>query len=102
MAPVLSAPVLPWLLTAVVRIALEDFEYQGNTIRHGQIVQLSIASANRDAAHFPDPDRFDIRRTPGQILSFGYGPHGCLGGHPARHETRIALDLQDLLAWAAG
>jgi len=80
-------------VTLIPRIALEDFEYQGNATRRGQIVQLSIASANRDAAHFTDPDRFDVRRTPGQILSFGYGPHGCLGGHLAREETRIALEV---------
>src|SRR3954452_16137654 len=79
-------------VTLIPRIALEDFEFQGNAVRRGQIVQLSIASANRDAAHFSDPDRFDVRRTPGQILSFGYGPHGCLGGHLAREETRIALE----------
>jgi cytochrome P450 len=79
-------------VTLIPRIALEDFEFQGNAIRRGQIVQLSIASANRDAAHFPDPDRFDVRRTPAQILSFGYGSHGCLGGHLAREETRIALE----------
>jgi cytochrome P450 len=79
-------------VTLIPRIALEDFDYQGNTIRRGQIVQLSIASANRDAAHFADADRFDVRRAPSQILSFGYGPHGCLGGHLARVETRIALE----------
>ena len=45
------------------RIALEDFELQGNTIREGQIVQLSIASANRDEAHFSNPDAFDISRS---------------------------------------
>ncbi len=65
---------------------------RGNTIRRGQIVQLSIASANRDAAHFPDPERFDITRAPGRVLSFGHGPHGCLGAHLAREQTRIALD----------
>src|SRR5215213_9318621 len=56
-------------VTLIPRIALEDFQYQGNATRRGQIVQLSIASANRDAAHFTDPDRFDVRRPPGQILS---------------------------------
>jgi cytochrome P450 len=79
-------------VTLIPRIALEDFELGGNTIRKGQIVQLSIASANRDARHFPDPDRFDITRRPGKALSFGHGPHGCLGAPLALEESRIALE----------
>jgi cytochrome P450 len=79
-------------ITLIPRIALEDFELNGNTIRQGQIVQLSIASANRDAARFPDPDRFDITRHPGRILSFGHGPHGCLGAPLAMQEAQIALE----------
>ncbi len=79
-------------VTLIPRIALGDFELHGNTIREGQIVQLSIASANRDGAHFPDPDRFDITRKPGKILSFGHGPHGCLGAPLAMEEAQIALE----------
>ena len=79
-------------VTLIPRIALEDFELRGSTIREGQIVQLSIASANRDGAHFPDPDRFDIIRKPGKILSFGHGPHGCLGAPLAMEEAQIALE----------
>jgi cytochrome P450 len=76
----------------IPRIATEDFDFHGNAIRKGHIVQLSIASANRDAAHFPDGDRFDISRKPGQHLSFGHGPHGCLGASLAREEAQIALE----------
>jgi len=47
-------------VTLIPRIALEDIELRGETIRAGQIVQLSIASANRDPSRFPDPDCFDI------------------------------------------
>jgi cytochrome P450 len=79
-------------VTLIPRIALEDFELRGNTIQAGQILQLSIASANRDGAHFPDPDRFDITRKPGKILSFGHGPHGCLGAPLAMEEAQIALE----------
>ena len=64
---------------------------RGSTIRPGQIVQLSIASTNRDAAYVPAPDRFDITRCPGRVLSVGHGPHGCLGAHLAREQTRVAL-----------
>ena len=79
-------------VTLIPRIALEDFDLHGNDIRAGQIVQLSIASANRDAAHFPDPERFDISRKPGRYLSFGFGPHGCLGAPLAKEEARISLE----------
>ncbi len=78
-------------VTLIPRIALKDFDLHGNTIHEGQTVQLSIASANRDAAHFPDPDRFDISRKPGRYLSFGFGPHGCLGAPLTKEEARIAL-----------
>ena len=79
-------------VTLIPRIAVEDFELHGNTIREGQIVQLSIASANRDATHFTDPDRFDITRHPSGSLSFGHGPHGCLGAPLVMEQTQIALE----------
>jgi len=78
-------------VTLIPRVAGEDFHWQGELIRHGQIVQLSIASANRDSAHFADGERFDISRPPGKHLSFGFGPHGCLGATLAREQARIAL-----------
>jgi cytochrome P450 len=78
-------------VTLIPRIVLEDFDLHGNAIRQGQLVQLSIASANRDSAHFPDAERFDISRTPGRYVSFGMGSHGCLGAALAREEASIAL-----------
>jgi len=51
-----------------------------------------LAAANRDPRVFPDPDRFDIFRDPGQHLSFAHGVHVCLGMHLARLETRVAVD----------
>jgi len=79
-------------VTMIPRIAIEDFELHGNTIRKGQTVQLSIASANRDVAHFPDGERFDISRRPGRHLGFGFGPHGCLGAPLAGAEAQVALE----------
>ncbi len=76
----------------IPRIALEDIEVRGETIRAGQIVQLSIASANRDAGHFPDPDRYDVTRNGPRSLSFGHGAHGCLGALLALLEARISLE----------
>ena len=55
------------------------------------MVQLVITSANRDEAHFPNPETFDITRPPTRMLSFGAGPHACIGAHLAREEARIAL-----------
>jgi cytochrome P450 len=51
-----------------------------------------VASANRDDRRYPDGDAFDIHRAVGQHLTFGYGPHFCLGAALARLEARIALD----------
>ncbi|WP_108661742.1 cytochrome P450 [Acuticoccus kandeliae] len=77
-------------VTLIPRVALEPIEVAGITIPEGALVQLSIASANRDETQFPDPDRFDIARRPGHILSFGRGPHGCAGAHLARMQGAIA------------
>ncbi|WP_240197131.1 cytochrome P450 [Nonomuraea lactucae] len=55
------------------------------------------ASANRDPSVFPDPDRFDVARTPNDHVSFGFGPHFCLGAHLARVQMRSVF--KELLAW---
>jgi cytochrome P450 len=58
----------------------------------GAVVNIFLGSANRDESQYEEPDRFDIHRTPAPHLSFGSGPHVCIGMHLARMETRIALD----------
>jgi len=80
-------------ITEIPRIALEDIEVRDQKIATGDIIQLSIVAANRDPDHFPDPDRFDVTRNPHGILSFGHGPHGCLGHLLALEQTTIALDV---------
>ncbi len=82
------------------RIALEPLDLRGHRIAAGQVVQLSLASANRDAARFADPDRFDIARRQGAALTFGHGPHSCLGARLAR--THAAAALAALLERAPG
>lgn len=73
------------------RTAMHDVELAGTRIREGDKVVVYFPSANRDAAEFPDPDRFDIERTPNDHLSFGYGTHFCLGAPLARSEARHVL-----------
>lgn len=80
-------------VTLIPRIALSDITVGGVTIPSGAVVQLSIAAANRDPAHFVEPDQFDIGSRPRRTLSFGLGPHGCLGAHLARLQGEIALDV---------
>lgn len=58
----------------------------------GSQVLLLPASANRDERVFQDPDRFDLDRDTSQLISFGAGPHYCLGAALARLEMRIVLD----------
>jgi cytochrome P450 family 142 subfamily A polypeptide 1 len=49
-------------------------------------------SANRDPAHFDQPERFDVTRHPNQHISFGFGTHFCLGAALARLEIRIFFE----------
>lgn len=74
------------------RTASEDHELHGQTIRAGDKVLLSYASANRDERHFPDPDHFDAHRTPLDHVGFGGGgPHFCIGAQLARLDLRLVL-----------
>jgi cytochrome P450 len=70
------------------RTATSDVELGGMPIRTGQKVVVWFSSANRDPEVFEDPDRFDVRRRPGEHLAFGHGPHFCLGAHLAREQMR--------------
>jgi cytochrome P450 len=74
------------------RYVTADVEHHGQVVPAGSVVLLLNASGNRDERKFPDPDRFDIHRTIGHHLSFGYGTHFCLGAALARLEGRVALD----------
>ena len=74
------------------RYVAADVEVHGRTVPKDAIMLLLNGSANRDERHFPDADRFDIRRDDRAHLSFGYGLHYCLGAALARLEGRVALD----------
>lgn len=74
------------------RTAAADVELGGVEIAAGDKVVVYYASANRDDAVFPDPDRFDVGRTPNEHLAFGAGPHFCLGAHLARLQMRVFFE----------
>ena len=66
------------------RTATEDLELGNTQIRKGDKVVVYHAGANRDPQVFEDPDEFNIERTPNEHVTFGAGPHFCLGAHLAR------------------
>jgi cytochrome P450 len=70
------------------RTARRSVDLGGTAIAEGDKVVVYHAAANRDPAVFAEPDRFDVRRTPNDHLSFGAGPHFCLGAHLARSQMR--------------
>ncbi|MDF1848972.1 MAG: cytochrome P450 [Parvibaculaceae bacterium] len=78
--------------TSTNRRATQDVELQGKVIKAGDSVRVSLGAANRDPARFPDPDRFDIRRSDNKHLSFGNGIHFCLGSALARSETEVMFN----------
>ncbi|HEY5700396.1 MAG TPA: cytochrome P450 [Acidimicrobiales bacterium] len=76
----------------VARYVARDVEYHGTTVPEGSAILLLVGAANRDERRYERPDEFDIHRTDGQHLTFGYGLHYCLGANLARLEGRVALD----------
>jgi cytochrome P450 len=73
------------------RVALDDIEIGGETIRKGEGIIIDLAPANWDAAAFPNPDKLDFTRDAGQELGFGYGRHQCVGQQLARAELQIVF-----------
>jgi cytochrome P450 PksS len=78
-------------VTLVMRVATQDVELHGHTIRAGQLVFLAFAAANRDPAVFDHPDTFDIDRPTNKHIGFGVGPHLCLGMRLAQMELDAAF-----------
>jgi cytochrome P450 len=73
------------------RLATRDVEVQGTTIPAGEFVLCWLGAANRDEAVFERPETFDVRREKPSHLSFGFGPHYCLGASLATLEAQVAL-----------
>ena len=76
---------------AAARVVLEEIEVGGVRIGKGERVFPLITAADRDPAHFPEPDSLDITRRENRHLAFGYGIHFCIGAPLARLEAQIAL-----------
>jgi len=78
---------------SLFRLATEDTTVLDTKIPKGARIVVMYASANRDAAVFPDPDRFDVRRENAKSnLAFGRGEHFCIGVALARKEAAIAFE----------
>jgi cytochrome P450 len=75
------------------RWATTDTRVGDRDVARGDSVVSILGAANRDPAHFPDPDRIDFARESGRHLTFGFGNHFCLGAHLARLEVRSSLGL---------
>ena len=74
------------------RVASADATIGGHTIPQGDMVMPFIGAADRDPAHFPEPDRLNLSRADNRHIAFGWGIHFCLGAPLARVEGQIAID----------
>ncbi len=77
----------------LIRITTTETTLGGQTIKAGQLVSPWLGSANRDPEQFPDPETFDIHRTPNRHVAFGHGIHFCVGAPLSRLEAKIALGM---------
>jgi cytochrome P450 len=68
------------------RYVARDVDMDGVLLPAGSRAIVFYGAANRDERKYPDPDRFDVRRRPGDHLGFGAGPHACVGMNLARME----------------
>ena len=78
--------------THLVRTATRDHELQGQQIKEGDIVLMLFVAGNFDERAFDEPNTFNLARENNPHLSFGRGPHQCLGKHVASLEMKILLE----------
>lgn len=74
-----------------LRVCKQETELGGARMMPGDLVLMPTFLAANDPEAFPDPERIDLARKPRHV-SFGYGPHVCIGMHLARREMRIAME----------
>ncbi|MDM4771465.1 cytochrome P450 [Solimonas sp. SE-A11] len=90
--PNMVSEIIRWQtpLAHMRRVATQDVELHGQTIKKGDRVLMWFASGNRDERKFEDPDRLIIDREGARHhLSFGYGIHRCMGNRLAELQLRI-------------
>jgi cholest-4-en-3-one 26-monooxygenase len=92
--PAAVEEMLRWVspIQNMARTAVRDVELRGQRIREGEKALLLYPSANRDAAVFDEPFRFDVARAPNEHVAFGIGAHFCLGANLARLELRVLVE----------
>jgi cytochrome P450 len=76
----------------LARESITEAVVEGEAIAPDTKILVSIVAANHDPREFPDPYELDFRREPNRHLTFGMGPHRCLGSHLARIEIRACLE----------
>jgi cytochrome P450 len=74
------------------RLAIADYRAGDVFVPEGARVLLLYGAANRDERHYPNADRFDVRRNPTDNLGWGTGPHICVGMHLAKMEMEVLLE----------
>jgi cytochrome P450 len=74
------------------RTAIQDTSLSGVRIKAGDKVVVWFSSANRDERAFTEPSKFDVGRREADHLSFGHGPHFCLGAQLARTQMRAIFE----------
>ena len=82
--------VYPIVQTA--RKATQDFDFHGCPVKAGDMAAFPLAFAGRDEEAYPDAREVDLDRSVTRHLSFGAGPHRCLGSHLARQEMVVVLE----------
>ena len=75
----------------IPRVATEDVQLGGVTIRKGEMVHVSYLTANRDPLVFERPEELELDRPSGPHMTFGWGTHHCIGAHLARMELQVAI-----------
>ena len=76
----------------IPRTVAAPVELSGHTFHRGESIQVNYASANRDPAEFPEPNRCILDRQANRHLGFGAGVHRCLGSNLARLEMSVGIE----------
>lgn len=79
-------------IVQTARIATQDIEFHGCPIKRGDMVAFPLGMANRDPKEYPRGGTVDLNAPRPRHISFGAGPHRCLGSHLARQEMAVVLE----------